>query len=492
MRGLRLPELCAGDLFASLRTLADRASVGLLLALPSELPDETRTDLLSCFERGRSCLIHTLSLKLSCFMSPPLLLCAANHHSTLVAREALKQCIGSTSSHPLMLELRRPPLSDQALAFCEEEMELELLPELELFVSRLHFGHSSERRVEGVHAFVKRRAGMSRNRSEAWDSLSLRMKEITSILDSDAKFFEMLSSLISVPRNPKMLAHSLGMEHHRALVGVRSVWDSAYRRAIYRADTATLYGQRLEVDDPPAGPGGPAVGPAAGTADSTLDRRPTAPAESTLELSIRREACLDFIKLVVDNLAKSGGELAPIVVCRTRPEAVQSLTRVLVEDGCKSAASFALGDMHHSNHLALADMFEFDNKIKYLWFSILDSNPHRAKRCQQGNLADTDWAIAVHTLLAVDKPHAMVTSTPINVARASALHGAMEQVPLVLSTSVFTLAELTSMGLWACLPQPIFMWQDAKTDDLKFALASEPLTCRSGRCWRSAILSCTQ
>ena len=466
MRGLRLPEVAAGDFFVMVRKLADQSSARLLVRLPKQLSAAARGSMLSSFERGRSFLIYTFGLKVSCYLSPPLLLLASSHHSRPVAQDAVRQCLRCSPTHPLLLELQQDPLKEQAILFCEG-MELELLPELDMLVSKFHFAHSSERRVEGAHAFVQRRSCLARRRTEAWDSLSLRMKEIVDMMDSDSEFFSSLSVNISFARSPKLLVAHLGMQYHPCACDGENIsaWDTRFRKCVYHADPATLFGDMLKtgIDPPPPGDddddfdGGEGAD-GAGGADCLRPALPAMPPEAgTILACLKRDTAMHFISLVISEHSSSRYMLS----CRIPDGAVRTLTTLLVEDGCK-AAGFAKNDFRLANELSVGNMFEVDARKKHLWFDLIAERPYKAKRGRHGSLAEHDWAIAVHSVVAVDsveKPRTFVASTPINVARAQSEAGAMEQVPLVLSTSMFTYGELRSLHMWRCEPQAAFMWK---------------------------------
>ena len=66
MRGLRLPDLAAGDLFDMFYGLQAQATADLLTRLPASLPLQERGALLFEFEIGRSFMFYTLCLKLAC------------------------------------------------------------------------------------------------------------------------------------------------------------------------------------------------------------------------------------------------------------------------------------------------------------------------------------------------------------------------------------------------------------------------------------------
>ena len=65
LRGCRAPDLAAGDLFEELQSVLDIRSQRLLANLPATLGPEQRADLLQEFERARSHLCFTFTVKLS-------------------------------------------------------------------------------------------------------------------------------------------------------------------------------------------------------------------------------------------------------------------------------------------------------------------------------------------------------------------------------------------------------------------------------------------
>lgn len=134
LRGLRVPEVCAGDFFSVFEKLQNEAAVSLVAAL-GEISEVDKAKLLQDFERGRSFLLHTFALKLSAFTVPPLLVCAAAHHSTVVSHNALRVCLHCDDEHPQIKKLQSHPLNSQAQEFLDG-VELAELPELGLFHCR--------------------------------------------------------------------------------------------------------------------------------------------------------------------------------------------------------------------------------------------------------------------------------------------------------------------------------------------------------------------
>ena len=93
LRGLRLCELAAGDLFKYFEDLCHTAILQVMHGLPQGLQPALRADLVSEFEAGRSYLVFQMSLKLSSYMAPPCLLFACAHHDRTVQHRALRQCL---------------------------------------------------------------------------------------------------------------------------------------------------------------------------------------------------------------------------------------------------------------------------------------------------------------------------------------------------------------------------------------------------------------
>ena len=153
LRGLRLCELAAGDLFKYFEDLCHTAILQVMHGLPQGLQPALRADLVNEFEAGRSYLVFQMSLKLSSYMAPPCLLFACAHHDRTVQHRALRQCLHASSSHPRVLELQCEPLRSEAVQFLEggEVFELDNLMGV---LAALKFGSCTERLVEGGRGFI--------------------------------------------------------------------------------------------------------------------------------------------------------------------------------------------------------------------------------------------------------------------------------------------------------------------------------------------------
>ena len=217
---------------------------------------------------------------------PPSLLFATAHHDTAVARRAMRTCRASSSQHPRIIELQSPRLSTEAQAFEDGDEELHALPELVVFVAEFKWGYSSERASEGGHATVNLRAGKSRNRTEAFDSLSLRMGDIklhvqgiicqASAGDGDCSATRFIECL-QMGRSPKALLRALCLDQHPSVRLAKNGWDPIFRKILYRNDPYSLYrAPRPPVTMDGPGPGGPpgGAGGSAGASGGLPGARP--------------------------------------------------------------------------------------------------------------------------------------------------------------------------------------------------------------------------
>eukprot|EP00971_Amphidinium_carterae_P351729 6492256-Amphidinium_carterae.2 len=242
MRGLRLPELAAGEFFNLFHDVANAGAVSLLTELPHTLDESHRADLLKEYEAGRAHLLYTFTLKFGAYTCPPLLLGACAHHSHQVARQALRECMASSVEHPLLAMLQSEPVRSEAIRFVDGA-DLQELNHLYSFLARFRFAQVVERRVEGAHARVLRRGRISSLRSEAYDSLALRMNELESRLDNDVNCLTMLSGFVDEGRSPKKMLLRLGFGNHPSVLANdgASAWSNLWRKIVYRSDELTLY-----------------------------------------------------------------------------------------------------------------------------------------------------------------------------------------------------------------------------------------------------------
>lgn len=141
----------------------------------------------------------------------------------------------------------------------------------------LRFGFAVESQIEGGHALANRRSAFVSHRSEAFDSLALRMCEIRRRLEADSSFIKELATLLDSARSPKILVKQLGMEMHPVALAATSAWDKVYRKIVYRSDPVSVHAEpvpELRVGPPPrAGASGRQPAPSASAAASAVEPR---------------------------------------------------------------------------------------------------------------------------------------------------------------------------------------------------------------------------
>ena len=186
-----------------------------------------------------------------------------------------------------------------------------------LFVAQLRWAYSTERRVEGGHAAVHIQTSSARNRTEAYDSLALRLAYVRQALEDDP---DSLMECLSHGRSPRQLAMELGFKAHPSFAMASCGWDPIIRKMVYHADAFTLY--RMPLPDMPFTGGPPPPAPPLedmDTPDAAIDdalpdwsveRPPVAPPalptieqlESSLYGSLKTEAArVDLVAAIKIN-----------------------------------------------------------------------------------------------------------------------------------------------------------------------------------------------
>ena len=138
---------------------------------------------------------------------------------------------------PAIVELQSAPLCDEAREYIAGESELQELLHLVDFVARYRFGVCAERLVEAGHAYVHTKTGAARNRSEAYDSITVRSPDLEAAIKRGEEFLDCLM----LARSPKLLLTNLGLASHPSASLAKSGWDPIYRKIIYHSDPHSLY-----------------------------------------------------------------------------------------------------------------------------------------------------------------------------------------------------------------------------------------------------------
>ena len=177
---------------------------------------------------------------------PPLLLHAAAHWDQEKAKHALRTCSQSTCAHPRIAALREPEMSSEVAAFLDGTA-LRDLPLLSDHIAELRFGFSAERLVEGGHTTVHLHAAGARNRTEANDSLCLRLPELKSSLVRDTEFFKEFVAGLHTVRTPRKVCSVLGLNNHPSFQLAKRSRGFIYRKVVNHSDPFSLFHSRPNV-----------------------------------------------------------------------------------------------------------------------------------------------------------------------------------------------------------------------------------------------------
>ena len=156
---------------------------------------------------------------------------------------------------------------------------LDYCPVLEELIAQYQFGSVDETCVEATHARLERKVGNVHNRSEAYDSIVLRLDYFRQLLKRDSQCRELVNDFLRTARTPRLMLQCLGFGNHpvvQELIQDKiSGWHPDHRKVVYKADMHSLYHQdRLSIemqdgDVPTDQPAAPYGGEADGT---TYDR----------------------------------------------------------------------------------------------------------------------------------------------------------------------------------------------------------------------------
>ena len=161
--------------------------------------------------------MFTLRIKLSSWRMLPLRLAGLGHwdpserRGTIIAalREwSSKSEGGRQRAHPLcrrLLEEGSPLLQD--LRACLRDPQARLSDALRVEVAKLLFLPTSERPVEGQHAFMHQAVKLAPNHSAVYASLKLLLPSIMSMLDSDPASMQGYGHLLTRKHKESLVAH---------------------------------------------------------------------------------------------------------------------------------------------------------------------------------------------------------------------------------------------------------------------------------------------
>ena len=396
------------------------------------------------FERGRGHLIFQLTLKLACFLEPPLLLLGvADQHPQRCARAklALKRCLESSCQHHQIKRLQSQELAAAARLYLEGE-DLRLLPELQSFLAELRFGFGSERAVEGGHAKVNMINVGRRNRTEASDSLALRMAEIEETISSTN--VTSLLECLQMARNPRALVDALGLSKHPSLcpTEIKSAWDPIFRLVVYHADQLSMYSRQ----------GRPflrqqTVEEALPRSQGEFEWGVNAPESQAL---LCRAALRHLRQQLAEECAESeSGGNRWLFSCKIPEGALNVLVELLAP---VSVEGVNTNFLEASQEATPANLLQEARAGPSVFFQIVSMRPSRAHLGGSTALEASDIGIQVlkcRGVVDIDNTrHVRVETT--NVCSKHVLQDALEMArqPLVLSLSALDLPQLESFVAW--------------------------------------------
>ena len=145
-----------------------------------------------------------------------------------IGRQACISCLNSSSTHPLILELRRQPLYDEAMQWIAGESlfeivdyEFRIAPQfqsLASFIAELRFASSSDRRQEGEHARSRKWGRSAPETTHHFMSFNSRIKEIQNVIAQAPPKLNTFAYCFSLMTNARRCAIAMGLEDHPHLM----------------------------------------------------------------------------------------------------------------------------------------------------------------------------------------------------------------------------------------------------------------------------------
>ena len=444
MAGRRLPEVATGDFLQMFKDLCVVSSAKLAMELSGSLSPSVRASLLGEFEKARAYFLFMMTMKTDQLADAPSVMLALGHHDRSKVESAFELCLISQSKHPRIVELQEAPLYDDACNFLMGDA-ITAVPRLDAFTARYKFGYSNEQWCEGLHAKIERGTGLATNRSEAYDSLIIRLPFFRDLLrDAHVQRYGMfedtvraVTDCLHTARNPKSLIFVLGLARHPAVIGEKHPWSFVFREVAYCNDEQTLFHmptpkievERMDVETPSA---------------------PQLESSFYNEL-LRLVAAEDMHRRLA---ALSDGDM-PVVVFSMpiRSSCLHCLRELLSTETTRASCTVPWMDMPDGGTVALSEAavagWDSEQRGGHMFVSLVLSNPHQAKIIRKSRLVATDVAISIHRVLAVDKPFILVGTTPMNITQSVHAESFADSLGLVLSLSSFRLRDM--LQVFFCL-----------------------------------------
>ena len=444
-----MPEISCGRFFDILNRLCLANAARLFLELPDSLAEDCRAACLLDFEHGRGHLTFQLTLKMACFLEPPLLLFGLAHHDPEMPdlqKDVLQRCMSSQCQHPLVQKLREQKLHEEAELFIEGE-DLKLLENLEFFTASFRFAWGTERKVEGGHAQVNMYASGRRNRTEATDSLALRLSEIKRILSSSdvTAFLE----CVQVARSPQKLVSQLGLARHPSCRLAKNGWDPIYRKTVYHADPLSLYNR-----DPPALFSAKLAAPARARHEPLQDQVAEGSDLAIEFLEMQHTLALRHVKQQLESLCKNQ-EQRRLFSCSLPSTALTLLFQWLApsqaqeghQEGLKAGGDEAVPVSSYTDALVA-----HASHVDTVFFRIVSCGLSRAKLAAPVSFDASDVGVVVlknaGPVAGAPERSYMVETSDVALSSHVASQSELQSCPLVLSLSSLTAAQIRSFEGW--------------------------------------------
>ena len=255
MRGLRCPEIVAGDLRALLdKHLAYQSSeMGLQMTVGLSQDEQSKARL--DWTRLKGQLKMQLELKLMPFSSLPLSILGLGHWDEQKARELMWRAAAEyealtpeeqESAHPLTKHVFASGARVELVKFLQGQ-SAETLPSLMKIRRRSLWCPVLEQSIERKHAQLHARIKAAPNHSAPYVSITERAPELTDLMSREASAINSFSAICADIRQPVLVAQALGLLAHpvfRQAQTLRPKEALSHRlvaACVYRADPQTQF-----------------------------------------------------------------------------------------------------------------------------------------------------------------------------------------------------------------------------------------------------------
>ena len=430
-------------------------AAALFMEMPTDINEECRSACLLDFEHGRGHLMFQIALKTSCFLEPPLVILGCAHHdpeNPEKQKDVLRKCLSSDCNRPQFQKLREPGLREEIELFLEGE-DRRMLEKLSQFLGSLRFAWGTERRVEGGHAQVNMFTQGRRNRTEATDSLVLRLGEIKRVLTS-ADVVDFLQC-VQAARNPQRLVASLGLRRHPSCLLAKSAWDPIYRKVVYHADPLSLYNRNppeLFIEAPAS-----RRRPGQSVQEALQDKEPADDDVPSEVAGLWKSLALVHVRSSLQDCAKSSAG-RKLFSCDLSSAALKLLFESVVAPPQKEPAADAERESREDIVVAAPVSSCKDSMIAeasatgVAFFRVVHASLSRAKLAAAADFDSNDIGI----LLWQSSPEGhdssdasyRVDTNGVALPSALATQYGLKTAPLVLALSSLTLRQLRSLTAW--------------------------------------------